>query len=122
MSPDAGEVRMVLGQLPERHPDRRLPIDLGDPASVPDVATLAALLEHRASERSELACAYFIDLDSNVTSLRWGELYEGARRWASGLARFGVVPGDRVVLALPTSAELLLAFFACQWLGATPCI
>jgi fatty-acyl-CoA synthase len=111
-----------LGPGAERHVDRQFPFELGAPAFVPSVGTLGELLDYWAQARGNLPCAYFIGLDDNVTSLRWSELRDGASRSASALAALGVRAGDRVVLALPTSEQLLMAFFACQWLGALPCI
>jgi fatty-acyl-CoA synthase len=119
---DAASVRMASAEAPIRHPDRQQPFTLGAPVSVPDVATLAELLAHWAALRPEQPCAYFLDLEDDVTTLTWGTLRDEARRWAAALAELGVAAGDRVLLALPTSADLLIAFFACQWLAATPCI
>ena len=69
MSSDDAGLRLLLGEQAMRHPDRQDPFDLGAPASVPDVATLADLLEYWAERRSEHACAYFIDLDENTPGL-----------------------------------------------------
>src|SRR5439155_1085565 len=46
------------------------------------------------------------------------EVYEGAARTAGLLARLGVVPGDRVLLALPDGIELVWAFLGAVRLGA----
>jgi acyl-CoA synthetase (AMP-forming)/AMP-acid ligase II len=116
------DLRLSLGEGAIRHPDREQPFELGAPVFMPDVTGLSELLEHWADRRSGLACAYFIDMDNKVSTLRWGELRDAASRWAGAMAARGVRPLDRVLLALPTSAALLTAFFACQWLGATPCI
>ena len=37
---------------------------------------------------------------------------------AAGLARRGVVPGDRVSLQVPNSVDFLVAALACMWIGA----
>jgi acyl-CoA synthetase (AMP-forming)/AMP-acid ligase II len=95
---------------------------LGAPASVPAVSNLAELLAHWARVCPERAAAYFLDLEGQATRLGWGELHAAAMQGALALSAQGVVASDRVLLALPTSAELLIAFFACQWLGALPCI
>ncbi len=53
---------------------------------------------------------------------RWTyrELLARVNRMAGGLARYGVRPGDRVVLALPNCPEYVISFFALQKLGALP--
>jgi fatty-acyl-CoA synthase len=106
----------------DRHPDRAEPRVLGVPAGVPAVSSLAELLAHWARACPERAAAYFLDLEDQATRLSWGELHAAAMQGALALSARGVATGDRVMLALPTSAELLIAFFACQWLGALPCI
>jgi acyl-CoA synthetase (AMP-forming)/AMP-acid ligase II len=121
-TPLATETQLVLGKSRTRHPDREGSFELGPPATMPEVSSLAELLETWAQQQPQQACAYFIDLEGNVSTLRWGELLAGAQRGSNDMAARGVVPGARVMLALPTSAALLTAFFACQWLGATPCI
>jgi fatty-acyl-CoA synthase len=106
----------------DRHPDRVQPFALGRAAHVPATASLAELLVYWADVRPERACAYFVNLDGQAASLRWRDLHAAALQGAAALAEQGVLAGDRVMLALPTGAELLGAFFACQWLGALPCI
>jgi fatty-acyl-CoA synthase len=110
-----------LGPGAERHPDRSAPLTLGAPAGVPPVESLVELLEHRAEQRGDI-CAYFIDLNDNIRRLSYDTLRTRARRWASRLRELGVEPGDRVLIALPTGEELLVAFFACQYCAALPCI
>jgi len=47
-------------------------------------------------------------------------LWHRATRLAAALAARGVASGDRVLLVMPTSFELIEAFFAAQLLGAVP--
>lgn len=44
----------------------------------------------------------------------------GASAVAGHLSRHGIRAGDRVLVALPTSASFLHAFLGCLWLGAIP--
>ncbi|MGE0153526.1 MAG: AMP-binding protein [Reyranellaceae bacterium] len=46
------------------------------------------------------------------------ELVRAARRFAAGLAKCGIGPGDRIALWLPNGFEWLIAFFAAARLGA----
>jgi fatty acid CoA ligase FadD22 len=48
-----------------------------------------------------------------------GELHDLAARAAAVLARHGVLPGDRVLIALPDGVGWFVAFLACARLGAT---
>jgi len=55
--------------------------------------------------------------DGEVTYRR-GTLAEEIAAVAGGLAAAGVGPGDRVTLALPNSADFVVAALACLWVGA----
>lgn len=52
--------------------------------------------------------------------LRYRDLDAAAGRIAGGLRRFGVAPGDRVVLQLPNVPEFFTVFFGLQRIGAVP--
>jgi acyl-CoA synthetase (AMP-forming)/AMP-acid ligase II len=62
----------------------------------------------------------FIDVHESETRVSWRQIRDGSRRIAGGLMKAGVRKGDRVALLFPTSAELVIAFFATQRLGAVP--
>lgn len=51
-------------------------------------------------------------------ALTAGELHGAVGRCAAGLARLGVVPGDRVAAVLPSGAEAVIALLATASLGA----
>ncbi len=53
--------------------------------------------------------------------LPWSALREDAAAAAATLWDLGLRPGDRLLLALPTSRAWLVAFLACARLGAAPC-
>ena len=55
-----------------------------------------------------------------VQTKSYRELYHLARRMSSALHEYGVRPGDRVLLVLPTSLEFVSAFFAIELLKAIP--
>lgn len=50
-------------------------------------------------------------------SRTWGELDAGVDAGVAALRGFGMVPGERVVIALPTGADLALALFAAARAG-----
>ena len=60
--------------------------------------------------------------DENVVlaTVTYGDLAEGARKFAGGLISHDVAPGDRVALMLPTGAEFFVAFFGILYAGAVP--
>jgi acetyl-CoA synthetase len=56
--------------------------------------------------------------DGQSTTWSYAELYQEMNRIARGLARLGIVLGDRVGLFLPMIPEAVAAFFACAKIGA----
>jgi acyl-CoA synthetase (AMP-forming)/AMP-acid ligase II len=58
--------------------------------------------------------------DSPEEQRPYRALWHRATRVAAALANRGVAPGDRVLLVMPTSFELIESFFAVQLLGAVP--
>ncbi|HYO55522.1 AMP-binding protein, partial [Archangium sp.] len=62
----------------------------------------------------------FVDAAERETSLSWAQVYGRARRFAAGLRRLGVSPGERVALLLPTSPGFMEAFFGSLLAGAVP--
>jgi long-chain acyl-CoA synthetase len=51
-------------------------------------------------------------------TITYAEVRDQVQRVAAGLLSAGVRPGDRVALVLPNSPEFVVAYQACQWLGA----
>jgi benzoate-CoA ligase family protein len=51
-------------------------------------------------------------------AINYGELAALASQVAGALARSGCLPGDRVLVVLPDSAEFIAAFFGAAWIGA----
>jgi acyl-CoA synthetase (AMP-forming)/AMP-acid ligase II len=54
--------------------------------------------------------------------LSFEDLFQRAANYASTLQQDGLQPGDRVLLALPTSAELAIAFVGVMLAGGVPCV
>src|SRR5262244_3601672 len=83
-----------------------------------DVTRAPTLVEMRR-QRAELTPAqqYFQLYDETVTYER---LWAQSARYAAGLARAGVGPGDKVCLIYPTCAEFFYTFFGALRIGAVP--
>ncbi|MBF6241409.1 fatty acyl-AMP ligase [Nocardia otitidiscaviarum] len=84
-----------------------------------------ALLDHLtddspAPNESQTARVVFVAAPGESEVLDYAALARAARRSAAALADYGVRPGDRVMLCLPTGTEFITAFFGAQLLGAIP--
>src|SRR5262249_37651326 len=84
-------------------------------ADVKSAPTLTELMRRRAA--SSPGQQYFRLYDETVT---YGRLWEQSGRYAAGLARAGVGPGDKVCLIYPTCAEFFYTFFGALRVGAVP--
>ena len=56
--------------------------------------------------------------DGTTRDVSFGDLFDASNRLANGLRRHGVMPGDRVAILLPQSAEVAIAHIAIYKLGA----
>lgn len=63
---------------------------------------------------------YFDDEDLAPEHRAFSRIAADVKRAAVALSARGVLPGDRVLLVMPTSFEFISAFFAVQRLGAIP--
>jgi acyl-CoA synthetase (AMP-forming)/AMP-acid ligase II len=80
-----------------------------------DAPTLGEMMRRRAAVSPDTQ--YFQLFDETVT---YGRMWTQSGRFAAGLARAGVGPGDKVCLIYPTCAEFFYTFFGCVRLGAIP--
>ncbi|MEW6420249.1 MAG: long-chain fatty acid--CoA ligase [Deinococcota bacterium] len=76
--------------------------------------TLPDLLRHSAERFPERTALSFIGAH---TSYR--ELWQDVQRFAAGLQKIGVQPGERVSIMLPNSPQFVVAFFGALLAGAT---
>jgi acyl-CoA synthetase (AMP-forming)/AMP-acid ligase II len=79
--------------------------------------TLAACLAEAARSGGAIT---FVDAREGETKLAHAELFERARRAASGLIARGIAPGDRVAVIAATSPEFFDGFFGASLAGAVP--
>src|SRR5213593_1608707 len=82
---------------------------------VRDASTLTEMMRRRAALSPDQQ--YFQLFDETVT---YGRLWTQSARYAAGLARAGVGPGDKVCLIYPTCAEFFYTFFGALRIGAVP--
>ena len=95
------------------------------PASMADASgfeTLQQALAHRGrADATRTHLTFWSDApNASAATLTFGELYEGAHRFAVELAHRGISPGDVVSLMLPTSPEFFYAFAGTLLAGAVP--
>lgn len=99
------EAPTTIGAPPELQ--SRLPTDRRE-------WTVPHALHRRSAERPDRMFAR----DPQGRELTYGELRARVDRFAAGLARLGVTRGDRVVLVMDNSLEMLVAWFAINSLAA----
>ena len=105
--------------------DARSAVETGfetTPGPVPPAgtATLVDALAWHAACHSERVHVRLLDESGGSASLTYGELHDGARRVAGGLAAHGLEPGQSVAIMLPTGLEYLQAFFGTLLAGGVP--
>ena len=96
-------------------PSQTLSPGLGELAAVEKEQWLLPIhLRARAHDSKDRV---FLTVDG-ATQITYGEMLVRAERMAAGLARLGVSKGDRVLLVMDNSAELITSWFAINLLGA----
>lgn len=74
----------------------------------------------RARQRGGDPAVSFVQDSGDVRTVTWSEVEEGAWRARQAFADRGLRPGDRVVLAMPTSETYLSALLGALWGGLLP--
>jgi 1-acyl-sn-glycerol-3-phosphate acyltransferase len=94
---------------------------LGVASAATEARTLLEVLEwHVAQHPERLHLAVLEDDATILGTLSYGELAKTARGIAAGLVERDIMPGDRVVLMLPTSIDFFAAFFGVLYAGGIP--
>jgi carnitine-CoA ligase len=91
---------------PARHSDPRVPTR--------ETCVVRYLIDHHEAERGDAVYAIF---DGGLR-YTYAELAAHTRRIAAGLEQLGVRQGDHVLAWQPNTADMLLTFFAINYLGA----
>ena len=84
------------------------------PAELKDSWTISSVLSRQAEERPDFPALQW----QTEEPLTYGRLYERCLRLAGGLRGLDVQPGERVLIMLPNSMEIVLAWFSTNLLGA----
>lgn len=87
-----------------------------------EVSSVAQLLEARARAQPDRPFLIWAPFEGAARTWRYGEFRDRVARVAGAMAARGLKAGDRLVLAGENSPGLLLAFFACAWLGVVPAL
>lgn len=87
-----------------------------------DVVSLADAIAAQAMARPDLAIFTLLTAGSDGVALAFGDLHAGARRMAVALQSAGLRPGDTAMLVGEHDQNLLTAFVATLYVGATPMI
>ena len=102
-----GEARPVV-TLPPLEPEAETPVD---------ATTLVEMLDWHADKHPERP---HILLPDDGRSISYAELAETARAAAHGLRAWGLEPGERVAIMLPTGADFFVAFYGIVYAGGVP--
>jgi len=81
-------------------------------------ASYNCLDRHLASQPDKLAIIFEAD-DGKVTRITYKQLYHQVCRFANALKSHGIQKGDRVLIYMPMSIEVVVAMQACARIGAT---
>ena len=81
-------------------------------------ASYNCLDRHLASQPDKVAIIFEAD-DGSVTKITYKQLYHRVCQFANGLHSLGIKLGDRVIIYMPMSIEVVVAMQACARIGAT---
>ena len=81
-------------------------------------ASYNCLDRHLTSQPNKVAIVFEAD-DGSVTKITYKQLYHRVCQFANGLKSLGIKIGDRVIIYMPMSIEVVIAMQACARIGAT---
>ncbi len=74
----------------------------------------------RDPDKTGLILVHDADAPDTIERFSFAELDDGVRRVAAGLLACGIAPGERLVIALPNTADYLLLFYGALAAGIVP--
>ncbi len=83
--------------------------------AVREEGTVLGAFEKSCQRHADQVALWFLG-----RKFRYHELRELMQRFAAGVRRLGVGPGDRVLLYLPNSPQWIITYLGLQYLGAVP--
>jgi acyl carrier protein len=96
-------------------------LELGPPAAWPDRAqTLTEMLDWHVARQGDRPHVILTDGRSDDPPISYGDLAADARHIAAVLRQWGLAPGERAAIMLPTGADFFAVFFAILYAGAVP--
>ena len=105
-------------------PIRNEKVEHPSTADVDDVPhsakTLNAVLTWQAEHNGSIPHVRILEENEKIVTLTYTELYREACVFANGLLNFNFMPGDSVVLMLPTSRDYFISFFGTLLAGGIP--
>jgi acetyl-CoA synthetase len=81
-------------------------------------ASYNCLDRHLKTQPDKIAIIFEAD-DGKVTKITYRELHRRVCQFANGLKALGIQTGDRVIIYMPMSIEVVIAMQACARIGAT---
>ena len=81
-------------------------------------ASYNCLDRHLGNQSGKVAIVFEAD-DGSVTKITYKQLYHRVCQFANGLKSLGIKLGDRVIIYMPMSIEVVIAMQACARIGAT---
>ncbi len=87
------------------------------------IETLFEVLEYYANANPNRPHLYLIPESGNTADekiIRYGELYDTAKKVAAGLQAYGLEQGDTVAIMLPTGTDFFYSFFGIMLAGGIP--
>src|SRR5258708_10869981 len=81
-------------------------------------ASYNCLDRHLKTQPDKIAIIFEAD-DGKITQISYKELYHKVCQFANALKSLGVKQGDRVIIYMPMSIEVVTAMQACARIGAT---
>ena len=84
------------------------------------IGTLSEVLEWHAKTHPERPHILLAEDGGGERTITYGELAGGARAVAAGLVEWGLKPGERAAIMLPTGQAFFLAFFGVLYAGGIP--
>ena len=88
--------------------------------TTPEGTPFGRKVTEQAGAQPEATALIIVHRNGSETELTWNDLERKANQWARHLKSAAVAGGSMVVLAVPNSAELILAALASWKLGAVP--
>lgn len=111
------EQATATGTIGQSH---RMPILAEANINVDSLDSLVAVLRAYALEDPLRPHIYLQDEYGVEHIIRYGSLYEQAKKVAIGIQAHGLLPGDTVAIMLPSSEEFFYAFFGTLLAGCIP--